>query len=204
MERHTNASQDEQLWVSFLNGSETAFASLYSTYFKILYNYGGKFTSDRDVIKDAIQDLFVKLWEKREELHDVSSPRFYLLKAMRHKMLDALTGKKKFVYEDAPVDDRFEFVLPQEALLISHQMSREQEASVLQALNTLTPRQKEVIFLRFYNNLSYEEIAALMSVSVDSCYNLLSKALSAIKKNIVKVGLMLFLFFNSLVPDVKQ
>jgi len=194
MEVHRNSNQEDQLWIDFQNGCETAFTEIYNNYFRLLYNYGSKFTSDEDLVKDSIHDLFVKLWEKRQQLHNIASPKYYLLKAMRHKLLDALAREKKLVHEQEGFpEDRFEFVLPYESLLISHQLTREQEKSVTQALNALTPRQKEAIFLRFYNNMSYEEIASLMSLSVDSCYNLISKALSQVKKNLTKVALCLLL-----------
>lgn len=189
--------QDDQLWTDFQSGSEEAFAEIYNAYFRLLYNYGSKFTSDKDLVKDSIHDLFMKMWEKRQNLNSVVSPRYYLFKAMRHKMLDALAGKKKLAYEEGETltEDRFESALPHESLLISHQLMQEQEVSIINALNTLTPRQKEAIFLRFYSNMSYEEIASLMSLSIDSCYNLISKALGLLKKNIVKVCLGL-LFLN--------
>ncbi|WP_224996269.1 RNA polymerase sigma factor [Cesiribacter sp. SM1] len=187
-----NLKSKEQLWSDFQHGSEQAFSVLYNTYFNLLYNYASKFTSDKDLIKDCIHDLFIRLWERRDTTKEVTSPKFYLLKAMRHSIFNALAEKKKLVHDEEHLaEDRFEFVLPHESLLISRQISKEQQEHIVRALNTLTDRQKEVIFLRFYNNLSYEEIAAVMDLHVDSCYNLVSKALGLLKKNIVKVGLCL-------------
>lgn len=183
---------DEQLWSEFQHGNEQAFALLYDRYFSLLYNYASKFTADKDLIKDAIHDLFIRLWERRNAEKEVSAPKFYLLRAIRHRVFNALAEKKKLVHaQEQLTEDRFEFVLPHESLLISHQISQEQQEHIVRALNSLTDRQKEAIFLRFYNNLSYEEIAAVMDVHVDSCYNLVSKALSLLKKNVVKVGLCL-------------
>ena len=194
MELHKDSNQNDQLWVDFQNGSEQAFTEIYNAFFRLLYNYGCKFTSDKDLVKDSIHDLFVKLWEKRCEVSIVTSLKYYLLKAMRHKMLDALEKKKKLsLGQENLSESHFEFVLPYESLLISHQLSQEQQARLLRAVNLLTPRQKEAIFLRYYNSMSYEEIAALMSLSVDSCYNLISKALHLIKIDIVKIALCLLL-----------
>lgn len=192
MDALENLKQDEQLWSEFQHGSEQAFAALYNANFNLLYNYASKFTSDKDLIKDCIHDLFVRLWERRDTAKVVSSPKFYLLKSIRHSVFNALAEKKKLVHDQEHLaEDRFEFVLPHESLLISRQISKEQQEHIVRALNTLTDRQKEVIFLRFYNSLSYEEIAAVMDLHVDSCYNLVSKALGLLKKNIVKVGLCL-------------
>lgn len=194
MELHKDSDHNDQLWVNFQNGSEQAFTEIYNAFFRLLYNYGCKFTSDRDLVKDSIHDLFVKLWEKRCDVNIVSSLKYYLLKAMRHKMMDALDRKKKLsLGQDNLSEERFELVLPYESLLISHQLSEEQRASLLRALNSLTPRQKEAIFLRYYNNMSYEEIALLMSLSVDSCYNLISKSIHLIKVDMARMTLCLLL-----------
>ncbi|GAB3953467.1 sigma-70 family RNA polymerase sigma factor [Spirosoma harenae] len=191
-----NTVDDEAiLWKTFKEGSEAAFEAIYTRYFKILYNYASKFTPDKNLVQDCIHDLFIELWEKRENLSDTTSIKYYLFKAMRYTLLDQLKAKPWLVEND-PISGGFDFVPPYETHLIAEQLSDEQTERILKALNTLTQRQKEAIFLKFYNNLSYDEIASIMSMNIDSSYNLISKALSVLRKNITPISLVL-LFIDS-------
>lgn len=183
---------DELLWKTFKEGSEAAFEEIYNRYFKTLYNYASKFTPDKELVRDCIHDLFIELWESRHNLRDTTSIKYYLFKAMRYTMLDQLKSKSwlKMEHNDA-VSSGFDFIPPHETHLIKEQMDEEQKDRILKALNTLTLRQKEAIYLKFYNNLSYEEIASIMSMNIGSTYNLISKALSVLRKNITPLSLVL-------------
>jgi RNA polymerase sigma factor (sigma-70 family) len=182
-----NTVNESILWRRFKEGDRQAFSQIYHTYFRDLYNYASKFTADKDLVKDCVHDLFVDLWEGRENLKDLLTIKYYLFRAFRNTMLDALAARKKIVLEDeGDLEKGFEFVLSHEARLIDLQWNEEQTARVLKALNTLSPRQKEAVFLRFYNNFSYEEIASVMSLQVDSVYNLISKALTILRKQITQ------------------
>ncbi|GAB3320945.1 sigma-70 family RNA polymerase sigma factor [Larkinella ripae] len=185
---------DETLWRNFKEGHEPAFEELYNRYFKVLYSYASKFTPDKELVRDCIHDLFIELWESRRNLRHTTSIKYYLFKAMRYTMLDQLSAKQRLVFEqhDA-VSGSFDFVPPHEASLVAQQLDDEQKERILKALNTLTQRQKEAIYLKFYNNLSYEEIASIMALNVDSSYNLISKALGVLRKNITPIGLVLLL-----------
>ncbi|GAB3711081.1 sigma-70 family RNA polymerase sigma factor [Spirosoma flavus] len=191
-ERRDTTVNEDELWKTFKEGSEAAFEEIYTRYFKVLYNYASKFTTDKNLVQDCIHDLFIEIWEKRENLSDTTSIKYYLFKAMRYTMIDQLK-RKPWLVENGTVSGGFDFVLPYEAHLIAEQLSDEQNARILKALNTLTQRQKEAIFLKFYNNLSYEEIASIMSMNIDSSYNLISKALRVLRKNITPISLVLLL-----------
>ena len=75
----------------------------------------------------------------------------------------------------------FEIILSNEDLIIENEYTKEQSAKLQKALASLSRRQREVVYLRFYQNLSYSEIADLMSMQVESVYNLISKAIGALK-----------------------
>ncbi|GAB3271752.1 RNA polymerase sigma-70 factor [Larkinella harenae] len=185
---------DELLWKTFKEGHEEAFGELYNRYFKILYSYGSKFTPDKELVRDGIHDLFIELWENRHNLRETTSVKYYLLKAMRYTMIDQLKARPwQVVDQSNQVSGGFDLVPPHEAHLIAEQLDEEQKERILKALNTLTQRQKEAIYLRFYSNLSYEEIASILSMNVDSSYNLISRAIGVLRKNITPIGLALLL-----------
>lgn len=78
---------DPALWQAFKQGDRVAFERIYEQHIQPLINYGYKITTDRNLIQDCIQDLFVELWESRERLTNTDSVRFYLLKALRNKLI---------------------------------------------------------------------------------------------------------------------
>ncbi|MEQ9287162.1 MAG: sigma-70 family RNA polymerase sigma factor [Cyclobacteriaceae bacterium] len=88
-ETHPKAAtqSDVQLWGAFKDGNESAFITIYNTYFPMLYRYGFQYTKDKALIKDAIQDLFVELRQKRKRLSHTTSIKLYLYKSIRRKIL---------------------------------------------------------------------------------------------------------------------
>lgn len=179
------------LWDQFRAGELTAFTELYNTYVQTLYNYGKRFTFDKTLVEDCIQDLFIELWNKRDHLGNTDSPKSYLIKSLRNRLLRRLTREHKYTLNHLFEEYDFEVELSPEFSLINEQSSIEQRAQLQQALQQLTKRQREVIFLKFYENLSYEEIATLMSIELRSVYNLVSKAIDLIKRSLTRLFLLL-------------
>ncbi|MDO1449353.1 sigma-70 family RNA polymerase sigma factor [Rhodocytophaga aerolata] len=179
----TGQVEDVKLWQAFKKHDKHAFRLLYEKYAKVLYNYGRHISGDDNLTKDCLQDLFTELWNSRQRLSDIDSVKHYLFKAFRRKILEAIKQQRKFAWtadEHIPVD--FEIELSLESQLISSQMKAEQQEKIQQALNQLTKRQKEVIFLKFYQNLSYTDIASTLSLTVNAVYNLISKAFHVLKE----------------------
>src|SRR5215831_20099737 len=78
---------DLSLWLRFKNGDKQAFAELYQKHILSLLAYGSKLCSDQEILKDSIQELFVELWNSRQNLSATDSVKFYLFKALRYKLL---------------------------------------------------------------------------------------------------------------------
>lgn len=175
---------DIEIWRDFKKGNKEAFDHVYNNFYFILYNYGIKLSKDKDIVKDCIQNLFIELWRNKENLSDTNSIKFYLFKGLRRKIVNELINNRKLIHDDVYDESDFEIILPHEYYLIEEQTAQEQKEKLLEGLNKLSKRQKEAIFLRFYDNLSYEEIASVMSLNIKSVYNLISKAVDALKKNI--------------------
>ncbi|QHT71699.1 sigma-70 family RNA polymerase sigma factor [Rhodocytophaga rosea] len=192
-------TEDRKIWEDFKKGDYTAFTSIYKKHIQPLYNFGSKITSDRALVEDCIHDLFVELWKSRQNLCEVNSIKYYLFKSLKRKLIRSL-GKKSaqhYLVEDY----NFEFVFSHEFALITSQITQEQEKNLAAALRTLSDRQREAIFLRFYEGFSYEEIASVMSITVKTAYNFVYMALSELRKNLVHlipVLLMLHHFSTSI------
>lgn len=189
---------DLTVWNNFKNGDKKALAYIYTSTVKSLLNYGQKFIPDKDIIADLIQDLFVELWNQKEKLSQTSSIKYYLLKSLRYKIIRYNNQHKNLAIRKGISDDyQFELVFSHESVLIEDISQEEEREKLLMALSQLTKRQKEAIYLRYYNNLSYNEIASLMSVSEQSVYNLVSKALKSLQQYLLYT-IYLFLLMYSL------
>lgn len=188
------ATPEENLWVEFKRGSQEAYRELYDHFFELLFRYGRKITPDRALVKDAIQDLFVELWKSRETLGTPASPRHYLLKALRGKLARSIRQGYRVLYlQDLKGEYYREIIDSYETELVRLQLSEEQKRSLVEALQQLTNRQREVIFLHFYQDLGYEEIAGIMGIGIDSLYNLVSKAIDRLRASLKKEVLCLLL-----------
>ncbi|HTE11522.1 MAG TPA: sigma-70 family RNA polymerase sigma factor [Chitinophagaceae bacterium] len=171
------------LWNSFKQGNWNAYTSLYNDYYNLLNNYGYKFTRNSNLIEDAIHDLFVRLWTTRSNLGSPDSIKNYLYKSLRNTLLRKIKAEEKYTgidTEEYPFG--FEVTYNNQAgLAIEEKEFREKVKAVI---NTLPPRQKEIIYLRFYEGLSYDEIADIMSISINSAYKLLYKGLENLQQTL--------------------
>ena len=172
------------LWQRYKQGDGAAFAAIYQKYVRVLYPYGMRIMPNRDFVRDCIQDLFVELWLYRSTVADTDSVKFYLFRALRSKLARGarLENATVSVELSFPALD-WEVSTPYETDLIAEQKVAEQRQRISRGMTLLTKRQQEAIYLRFYGGLSHEEIAELMQVSVQSSYNLISKAIKALKES---------------------
>ena len=176
---------DSTLWLSFKKGNNLAFSILYNKYVHRLYNYGMHSCRDKDLVLDCLQELFTLLWDRRERLADVTSVNFYLFKSFRRLLFNRLTFGKKFLISLSDKDGHgFDFVPSIEDCLIEEEWELERNKKLKSSLDSLTKRQREAIFLKFFNQLSYQEVAALMNLHVDSVYNLISKSIDILRKRL--------------------
>jgi RNA polymerase sigma-70 factor (ECF subfamily) len=174
------AKEDILLWESFRKGDKEAFARLFRDHYETLCWYGGKFTADHQQLEDCIQELFIELWKAASRTR-VVSVRSYLLKSLKYKLLRAVS-KNRTTLSIAGNAPAFEW--SHESFLIAEQEHQEKRQKVLNALAHLSPRQKEIVYLKYYQNLSYEEVSEVMNINYQVARNLLYQAMKTLKKYI--------------------
>jgi len=176
-----NTTQNDiTLWESFRKGDREAFATLFRNHYQALCRYGGKFTTDHQQLEDAIQELFIELWRSRSR-SVVVSVRSYLLKSLKYKLLRANNKKRDTLLA---MHGEFAFEWSHETFLIATQEHEEKRQKVLKAVAQLSPRQKEIIYLKYYLNLSYDELGEVMGINYQVARNLLCQAMKMLKKHI--------------------
>jgi RNA polymerase sigma factor (sigma-70 family) len=183
-------SDDYELWQSFKAGSEEAFDRIYNDHFSRLYGYGTRLCSDKALVKDCIQNLFVDLWKSKARLGDVHSIRHYLFYSLRRSILKEINAEKKYLHPDElPANYNFEVTFSHEHLLVYDQLTVENHQRLNKAFDLLTRRQKEAIFLRFYENLEYAQITEIMLLKeVKYARTLVYRALDVLKASIRKLA----------------
>ena len=179
-------------WAAFVQGDELAYAQLYKCYFSELYNYGVKLCRQPDFVKDCIHDLFIDLWKQRKKPPRVTTIKPYLLKALRNIILKAQVRKSR--WQAVSASYTFEIEPSAEAIMIDRQISQEQQQQLYEALNTLTQRQREAVFLKFYSQLSYEEVANVLGISTKATYKLMARAIALLREQMVPLALLGLLF----------
>lgn len=171
-----------------IDGDKDAFIAIYHKHYKALYYYAFSITADREFSKDCIQELFLDIWNKRQTLNnDVENVQSYLFTWLRRKISRKQSQqlKVKFIEQTGTVDELKEYSY--EDLLIAFQQTEETKEQLKKALNMLTKKQLEIIKLKFFENLSYNEIAEKTSLSIRTVYNLVHEAINRLKENITVI-----------------
>jgi RNA polymerase sigma factor (sigma-70 family) len=191
----TKNADDSLLWQALKRSEKAAYEILLKKYYPIVLNYGVRFYKDKEFVKDCVQDLFIEIWNRREYLADVVSVKSYLLHSIRKNIIRESSRLKWFREADKISDDHdFDVEFDIETYLISREVENELLQKLRFELDKLTKRQREAIFLRFNQDLSYEEIAIIMDINYRSVVNLIHEAIKAIRKNWFSVLLSSFLF----------
>ena len=159
-------------------------SNLFLAHYDKLYAYGLRLNSDEEIIKDSIQELFLKLWRKRESLGEVREVTPYLFKSFRRCFIDALRdGPYRFQLWRSDDEIRLEVSFSHEEFIISEQINTEQRQRLTKALNQLTKRQREAIHLRYFDGFEPHQIAQIMNLSDQSVYNLLYRSMQSLRDN---------------------
>jgi RNA polymerase sigma-70 factor (ECF subfamily) len=186
---------DARIWDDFLHGSKAAYSFMYEKYARVLYNYGYKIAQNRQLTEDCLQDLFLTILETRERLGHTDSIKFYLMRSLRREIVRKLNGNHHML-DGAEHEVDFQVEFQYEPTWLDSQISRERSEAVLRELNQLPARQKEALFLKFFDGLSYDEIAGIMGIETTSAYKVIYKAIASLQKRMPMDLLTILLLIN--------
>lgn len=166
------------LWKAFKQGDGESYAELMERNYRPLYSYGTKITADDELVKYCIQETFLELWHRRATLGTNRSPRFYLLRMLQRRIQRALLHNR-VLYKSLGIslNTDFSVVFSLEVDRTNREEQREKARQLAALVDTLSPRQKQLIYLRFYQELNVDEVADLMIVNRKSVYNSLRETL---------------------------
>jgi RNA polymerase sigma factor (sigma-70 family) len=177
-------SLDASLWNDFLAGNKQVFERIFLAHYDDLFRYGMRLTGDEEVVKDCIQNLFQRLWQGRKALEAIAEVKPYLFAALRHHVTDELRAQKRRAALQNGYPDELEMTVQHspEDFLIAQQLTSEQQNLLLGALNQLSNRHREALYLKFFDGFSYDRIAGIMGLNQQSVRNLVHQAIKRMRQ----------------------
>ncbi len=180
-----NPEDDLGIWKRIQASDSKAFDTLFRQYFNYLYKYGLSLSSNEEETKDAIQDVFLGLWNNRKKLTIKSSVKYYLLQSFRRSVFNKNRSNSLVSLEEHHRDMwKTESV---ESSIMARESEDQLKFNIKQMAKVLTPRQREAIFLKFYDGMDSDEISQLMQIDKKAVYKLISTGITRYRKNLKKL-----------------
>jgi RNA polymerase sigma factor (sigma-70 family) len=170
--------EDLALWESFRQGDRTALADLFSLYYDLLERYGRKLVREDHILQDLIHDVFLELWERKLPPPVTSIPS-YLLGALRNRIFGHFRDTRK---RSVSIPVEMDFQVSMEDFIIIREDEESRIRQLVDAIGKLPPRQREILYLRYYCDMEYAEICTLTGISYQVARNQLSNAILFIRK----------------------
>jgi RNA polymerase sigma-70 factor (ECF subfamily) len=158
---------------------ETAedFSRLFQQYYPLLLGVCRLYIKESQESEDLVQDFFIHLWKKRQNLGISSSLKNYMLVAVRNRSLDFIRKKNRTVsFEDTGEED-FSYEAPLLPL-----EKKEKAELVRRILSQLSPQCRMIFVLVRFENLSYKEVSELLNISIKTVENHMGRALKALRR----------------------
>ena len=171
-------ANQEKLWKDFKQGNRQAFELIYRKHYPSLYQYALKVTASKSLAQEYVQDLFVTLWKRRKGLADVTNIKAYLFKSLNRLIA---RSSRSFYSGFQTIKSDSSFTFSPEELLIELEHDLYKREILTNVLNSLPSRQRQVIYLKYYEDMSYAEIADTLQINYQSVINLIYKGFKKLR-----------------------
>lgn len=187
------------VWEDFKNEQEYALSYIYEQNIDFLFFYGKKFSDDKDLILDTIHDLFCYLIQTRKKLGETNNIRFYLITAFRRRLLKEIQNKnKQLLIGETFHLEADDFIFSSEEDVIRNEEDIKRMRVIRQGINELNAKQQEILYYKFTCEFDYDQICTIMSISYDAARQLVSRAISLLRKYMERKDFHLFFIFSRL------
>lgn len=176
-------------WTGIEVGDKDAYSNAYRKLYERFYNYGVKLVQDSGLVEDVIQEVLLLLWVNREGLRLIKNPDGYYYVLFRRALSKRVESRAKTKTIDGA---KFDPEFSADVVIMKQETDEALREKLIAAINTLSPRQREALFLRFYEGFSYEETAAILGISIKATYKLMARSLLTLRD---KVSVPLFYIF---------
>lgn len=171
---------DKSLTLELAQGNEKAFETIFTKYYKALCTFSRQFLNDDELAEETVQDMFVKIWEKRYSLSIETSLEHYLFRAVRNHCFNLLQHQKiKNRYAEKILKDTEKEIISEEYFL-----EPDLKNKIETAINSLPPKRKEIFRLSREEGLKYKEIAEQLDISVKTVEAQMGLALKYLREKL--------------------
>lgn len=176
-----NTEQDADLWFAFRKGNQQAFSRLYKKHYRSLYSYGKSMGMDALQVQDSIHDIFLKLYLKPDLIQSTTTLRAFLFQSIKNQLINIAKKEGRLIAIDE-MESHFSF-----SYRLDEEIVREEEQTLIRQkidklLSILSPRQREIVYLRFLHEMEYDEISRVMNITQQGARNLLHKAMEKLRE----------------------
>jgi len=170
-------------WDEARSGAVKAFGHIHHELYPLLYQYLLKILKDEDVCQDVLQELFIKMWERRERFGPIGNVRVYFFKAARSMALNYIKNHKS---HDPLLDSHqyIDMVFSHEEIMVGIENNNEVNYRLSIALNSLPNRQKEMLFLKYFDDCDYAQIAEVTGIRYQSVVNHVHRAITQLRSEL--------------------
>jgi len=179
---NTNETTDltAQLLNEFQAGDTRAFSRLYDLYINVLYNYGHRLTTDKELLKDCIHDVFVKVYTRRSDLNTIENFKSYIFISLKNKVCDEI--RKRIYMSSAAIEDVDPVATDDvERKYLLKEQEQVENYTIRYMMEQLSPRQREALTLYYIEEKKYEDICEIMSMNYQSVRNLMHRGLTKLR-----------------------
>jgi RNA polymerase sigma-70 factor (ECF subfamily) len=178
-------------WNKLKDGNVDALGELYDVFIDELFCYGMQLCKDKSYVMDCIHDLFLNLYKYRKNLATTDNIKYYLLRSLKNQILKKPKSKTFILDENALHNNHSNTI---EEQIITSEINDERAYKLSNAINLLSKKQRKALFLRFTEERSYEEIADIMDVSIQTSRTIIYRAIKVLRKNMAFLILSIFQF----------
>ncbi len=183
---------DNENWQKLLHGDKDALYELYSTYYHTLFFTGLRHVHDANLVKDVIQQQFLYFWEKRNSLLPARNVKSYIIVSFLRRLTNDWVKARKTIHLEVAWSKKEEtlFESSYEEVLIRKDYIDSVHKSLLNIINTLPARQRELIVMKFYEGLEYDSIVEKTGLAHRTVYNKIHEALNKIRQSLLESPVM--------------
>lgn len=194
----SGSEQIAEIWGKFLDGDKEAFAEIYNSFVDDLFRYGTKLCVDDELVKDAIHEVFMDLYENRRNKKVFAAGlKFYLILALKRNLVRKIQRSRKSDQRSIVEADLFDTQYSFEEQLISEETDSEMNEKLKVAMDQLPSKQKEAVYLRYNQSLEYEQISEMLGISIESVRKQVYRAIKSIRTCFDENGVILFSILKS-------
>lgn len=160
----------------------TDFSVLYNKHIDHLFAFGSRFTNDREMLKDCIQDVFVKLYTRQTNLAPIDNVDSYLYISLRNRIYDEFRRNVKMTCDE--VNDANTQAIVEHEAYCHERMERQRELTehVEKYFEKLSPRQRQIINLYYIERRKYDDICRIMGINYQSVRNLMHRSICRLRE----------------------